>query len=237
MGKNSKMTLPTKITIVRLVMIPLILLCYCLQPLYEFLFIITAVLFIAASLTDYFDGHIARKYNLVTDLGKLLDPIADKVLVAAGLFILVDGNYIPEIPYLALICSVIIIAREFMVGVLRQLAALKSVALAADKLGKAKTATTMFGLTFLLCSKHDMVVFKVFRYIGLALFILATVFTVWSGINYMVKNWHLMFGKRDEHNPPIEKQIDMNVENVENVSNEDETKDNISDLSEDGGER
>ncbi|MCI9290940.1 MAG: CDP-diacylglycerol--glycerol-3-phosphate 3-phosphatidyltransferase [Clostridia bacterium] len=197
MGKSSAMTLPTKITIVRLVMIPLIILCYCLQPLYEFLFIITAALFIIASLTDFLDGHIARKYNLVTDLGKLLDPIADKVLVAAGLFILVDGNYIPEIPYIALICSVIIIAREFMVGVLRQLAALKNVALAADKLGKAKTATTMFGLTFLLCSQNDMTIFKIFRYIGLGLFILATFFTVLSGINYMVKNAQLIFGRQD----------------------------------------
>ena len=60
MGKSSAMTLPTKITIVRLVMIPLIILCYCLQPLYEFLFIITAALFIIASLTDFLDGHIAR---------------------------------------------------------------------------------------------------------------------------------------------------------------------------------
>ena len=64
MVKSSAMTLPTKITIVRLVMIPLIILCYCLQPLYEFLFIITAALFIIASLTDFLDGHIARKYNL-----------------------------------------------------------------------------------------------------------------------------------------------------------------------------
>lgn len=160
MGKSASMTLPTKITIVRLVMIPLIIACYCLQPLYEYLFVVTALLFIIASLTDFIDGHIARKYNMVSDLGKLLDPIADKVLVAAGLFILIDGNYIPEIPYIALICSVIIIAREFMIGVIRQVAALKSVALAADKLGKAKTATTLFGMTFLLCSHHDFIVFS-----------------------------------------------------------------------------
>ena len=97
MGKNSMLTLPTKITIVRLVMIPLLLVSYCLQPLYEYLFIVTALLFILASMTDYLDGHIARKYNMVSDLGKLLDPIADKVLVAAALFIVIDGNYIPEI--------------------------------------------------------------------------------------------------------------------------------------------
>ncbi len=197
MGKSASMTLPTKITIVRLVMIPLILVCYCLQPLYEYMFIITALLFIIASLTDYLDGHIARKYNMVSDLGKLLDPIADKVLVAAGLFILVDGNYIPEIPYIELICSVVIIAREFMIGVLRQVAALKNVVLAADKLGKIKTATTMFGLTFLLCSANEMIVFKIFEYIGAALFILATIFTVLSGVNYMLANSKLLFGNSD----------------------------------------
>ncbi|MDE6275785.1 MAG: CDP-diacylglycerol--glycerol-3-phosphate 3-phosphatidyltransferase [Clostridia bacterium] len=200
MDKSTSMTLPTKITIVRLIMIPLILVCYCLQPLYKYLFIITALLFIIASMTDYLDGHIARKYNMVSDLGKLLDPIADKVLVAAGLFILVDGNYIPEIPYLELICSVIIIAREFMIGVLRQVAALKGVALAADKLGKIKTATTMFGLTFLMCSANDYLVFRIFRYVGIVLFILATLFTVVSGVNYIVKNAKLLFGanKQDD---------------------------------------
>ncbi|MDE6870034.1 MAG: CDP-diacylglycerol--glycerol-3-phosphate 3-phosphatidyltransferase [Clostridia bacterium] len=198
MGKSASMTLPTKITIVRLIMIPLILVCYCLQPLYKYLFIVTALLFIIASMTDYLDGHIARKYNMVSDLGKLLDPIADKVLVAAGLFMLVDGNYIPEIPYIELICSVVIIAREFMIGVLRQVAALKGVALAADKLGKIKTATTMFGLTFLLCSANDALIFKIFRYIGIVFFLLATLFTVISGINYIVKNAQLLVGEEKD---------------------------------------
>ncbi|MDE7191366.1 MAG: CDP-diacylglycerol--glycerol-3-phosphate 3-phosphatidyltransferase [Clostridia bacterium] len=215
MGKSASMTLPTKITIVRLIMIPLILVCYCLQPLYEYLFIITALLFILASMTDYLDGHIARKYNMVSDLGKLLDPIADKVLVAAGLFILVDGNYIPEIPYIELICSVVIIAREFMIGVLRQVAALKGVALAADKLGKVKTATTMFGLTFLLCSANDTLVFKIFRYIGVVFFLLATLFTVISGVNYIVKNAQLLLGEK------IDKDVEDKEANTQEVEKED----------------
>lgn len=198
MNGNSAITLPTKITIVRLVMIPMLIVSYCLQPLYEYLFIITSTLFIIASLTDFVDGHIARKYNMVSDLGKLLDPIADKVLVATGLFILIDGNYIPEVPYIELICSVIIIAREFMIGVIRQVAALKSVALAADKLGKIKTASTMFALTFLLCSAHTGVVFEVFKYAGFALLIIATAVTVISGINYIVKNKTLLFGAKND---------------------------------------
>ncbi|MDE6189544.1 MAG: CDP-diacylglycerol--glycerol-3-phosphate 3-phosphatidyltransferase [Clostridia bacterium] len=208
MSSNSTFTLPTKITVIRLVMIPLIILCYCLQPLYEFLFVVTALLFIVASLTDYVDGYIARKYDMVSDLGKLLDPIADKVLVATGLFILIDGNYVPEIPYLELICSVIIIAREFMIGVIRQVAALKSVALAADKLGKMKTASTMFALTFLLCSAHEGTAFQVIEYIGAALLIVATVLTIISGINYIVKNKALLFGEKPakEENEDKDKQ-------------------------------
>ena len=195
MNSNSAITLPTKITIVRLVMIPMLIVSYCLQPLYEYLFIITALLFIIASMTDFVDGHIARKYNMVSDLGKLLDPIADKVLVATGLFILIDGNYVPELPYIEMICSVIIIAREFMIGVIRQVAALKNVVLAADKLGKIKTASTMFALTFLLCSAHKGIVFEVFKYIGTALLIVATIVTVISGVNYIVKNKTLLFAK------------------------------------------
>ena len=206
MSSNSTLTLPTKITIIRLVMIPLIILCYCLQPLYEFLFIVTALMFIVASLTDYLDGYIARKYNMVSDLGKLLDPIADKVLVATGLFILVDGNYIPEIPYIELICSVIIIAREFMIGVIRQVVALKRVALSADKLGKIKTASTMFALTFLLCSAHEGMVFDVFKYVGTALFLFATLMTIISGINYIVKNKTLIFGGKPSDGESGDKQ-------------------------------
>lgn len=192
MGKKITMTLPTKITMVRLVMIPLVILSYCLQNVYEYMFVITSVLFLVASMTDYLDGHIARKYNMVSDLGKLLDPIADKVLVAAGLFILIDGDYIPEIKYIELIFATIIIAREFMIGVIRQVAALKSVALAADKLGKIKTASTMFGLTFLLLSYHSGTVFTVFRYIGFVFFCFATLFTVISGMNYLIKNFDLL---------------------------------------------
>ncbi|MBD5085794.1 MAG: CDP-diacylglycerol--glycerol-3-phosphate 3-phosphatidyltransferase [Clostridiales bacterium] len=196
MSGKSALTLPTKITIIRLVMIPLLIASYCLQPLWEYLFIVTAVLFVVASMTDYVDGHIARKYNLVSDLGKLLDPIADKVLVATGLFILIDGNYLPELPYFELICSVIIIAREFMIGVIRQVAALKKVVLAADKLGKIKTASTMFSIGFLLCSAHAGKVCEVFKYLGAALLVVATVVTVISGANYIVKNKDMLFGKK-----------------------------------------
>lgn len=220
MGKKITMTIPTKITMIRLIMIPLIILSYCLQGLthYEYVFIITALLFFIASMTDYLDGHIARKYNMVSDLGKLLDPIADKVLVATGLFILIDGNYIP-FKYVALIFTTIIIAREFMIGVIRQMAALKKVVLAADKLGKIKTATTMFALTFLLLSCNDHIVFVVFRYVGFVLFALATLFTLISGLNYLIKNFDLILSddikKNEEKNKSADAVVDETSQNEE----------------------
>lgn len=224
MGKKMTMTLPTKITLVRLFMIPLVIISYCLQSTFEYIFILTAALFWIASITDYLDGHIARKYNMVSDLGKLLDPIADKVLVATGLFILIDGNYLPNIDYIELVCTVIIIAREFMIGVIRQLAALKSVALAADKLGKIKTASTMFGLTFLLCSANDALVFVIFRYIGLVFFLFATLFTVISGMNYLVKNFDLLMSddiKKNKQEVSQEQEDNSKLSN-ENVNNNEE---------------
>ncbi len=230
MGKKITMTIPTKITMVRLVMIPFVILCYCLQSLNEYLFILTSALFLIASMTDYLDGHIARKYNMVSDLGKLLDPIADKVLVAAGLFIVIDGGYIP-VKYFALICTTIIIAREFMIGVIRQMAALKKVVLAADKLGKIKTATTMFALTFLLLSANDNIVFVVFRYAGTVLFALATLFTLISGLNYLIKNFDLILSDDIKKNQQkkSEKEQDgqltetVHTDNAQAVLNEEQT--------------
>lgn len=232
MGKKITMTIPTKITMVRLVMIPFVILCYCLQGLNEYLFILTSALFLIASLTDYLDGHIARKYNMVSDLGKLLDPIADKVLVAAGLFIVIDGGYI-AIPYFALICTTIIIAREFMIGVIRQMAALKKVVLAADKLGKIKTATTMFALTFLLLSRHDNIVFVVLGYAGTVLFALATLFTLISGLNYLIKNFDLILSddikknqqeklKKEQENAVIENAAQPDAETADKADNVEE---------------
>lgn len=185
------MNLPTKITVARLVLIPIFILSYCLQSVWKYAFIFTWLIFMVASLTDYVDGHLARKYNLVTNLGKFLDPIADKVLVVAGLFVIVDGGYLP-IAYLAMICSVLIMARELIIGLFRQMAALRNFVLAADKLGKIKTASTMFGMSFILFSPPAMssqyVVFKVFSWIGTVIFVFATVMTIVSGLNYILKN-------------------------------------------------
>lgn len=201
------MNLPTKITVARLVLIPIFILCYCLQAVWDYMFIFTWLVFVVASLTDYVDGHLARKYNLITNLGKFLDPIADKVLVVAGLFVLVDGAYLP-IPYLGLICGIIILARELIIGLFRQMAALQDYVLAADNLGKIKTASTMISMSVLFLSPaymRDLGIFKFLAWAGTFGFIFATVMTVVSGLNYILKNKSiLMEEKKDEQDIVIE---------------------------------
>ena len=184
----SKLNLPTKITVTRIFAIPLIVVLYVLQcEVHNLVCIATALLYIITSATDFVDGHIARKYNLVTDLGKFLDPIADKVVVLTGVFIIADGGMI-TVPYVAMICGVIIVARELIIGLLRQIAAIKNFVLAADGLGKAKTATTMTAIGTLLFVPCGGTFGAVVMWLGMAELIVATVLTVWSGVHYVVAN-------------------------------------------------
>ena len=184
----SKLNLPTKITVTRIFAIPLIVVLYVLQcEVHHLICIATALLYIITSATDFVDGHIARKYNLVTDLGKFLDPIADKVVVLTGVFIVADGAMI-SVPYVAMICGVIIVARELIIGLLRQIAAIKNFVLAADGLGKVKTATTMTAIGTLLFVPCGGMFGTVVMWIGTVELIVATVLTVWSGVHYVVAN-------------------------------------------------
>lgn len=156
--------------------------------------ILALVIFIVAALTDLLDGKIARKYNLVTNFGKFLDPIADKILTSAVLFMIIVDGTIPA-PWGVIIVT-IIISREFMVSALRLIAASKGTVLAADIWGKAKTMVQMIALPvcillayFLTCGfdivNWFIITLKVLSYVSLGL---ATVLTVISGVNYIVKN-------------------------------------------------
>lgn len=185
------MNLPTKITVARLALIPVLFIAYVLQSSLNIYFcILTAGIFAIASVTDFVDGYLARKYNLVTDLGKFLDPIADKILVLAGLVIVHDMGLI-KIKYLMMIVIVLILSRELIIGLFRQIAASKTVVLAADNLGKAKTVSTLFALTaLLLCPAFTSIniLYQIVYYWGLVWLIIATILTVVSGVNYIVKN-------------------------------------------------
>lgn len=187
------MNLPNKLTIARMVMIPFVMFFYLATFIpYGIGKIVALVLFALAALTDWFDGRIARKNNIVTNLGKFLDPIADKILTTTVLIMLVADGTIPA-PWGAIVVS-IIIAREFMVSAIRLLVASKGTVLAADIWGKAKTMVQMISIPvcILLAGLKEMTVnpvaLSVVMWIGYIGIGLATVLTVVSGINYLMKN-------------------------------------------------
>ena len=187
------MNLPNKITIARIVLIPLFVLFYYLTDIPHNL-LYAAIIFAVAAFTDFLDGYIARKYHLVTDLGKFLDPIADKVLVSTAfvlmltkeeIFGLFGGGF-----YVAgAICVCLILARELIISAFRQIAAANGVVLAADMLGKLKTNAQDYCIAVLIASAaFSGTVQKVLCIIGLVLFAAAAVLTVLSGVSYIVKN-------------------------------------------------
>lgn len=200
------MNLPTKITLTRIAMVPIIIIFFCLSAVFKQYYIPMTLLFILTSTTDAIDGHLARKNNMVTDLGKFLDPIADKILVLTGLIILLCMNFVTKTgevfpvlpPYLGAIGVIVILTREFIIGVLRQMAASKGSVLAADKLGKAKTVMTLIAIPMLMLvpfinENNEIVkwVGIVFLFLGWVLFAVSVILTVLSGANYIIKNKHV----------------------------------------------
>ena len=150
-------------------------------------YIIAGVLFIIASLTDFLDGYIARKYNLITDFGKLIDAIADKILVNSVLIILASQGFIhPIIP-------VVIIIRDSVVNSIKMLAASKGKVVAAIKLGKLKTACLMVGIVLTLFYNLPFELYNIS--VAKALLFIATILSVISGVQYYTLNAHLINDK------------------------------------------
>lgn len=188
------MNLPNKLTLLRIILIPFMMFFY-LASFIPFGIgkIVAIAILIVASLTDLLDGKIARKYNLVTDLGKFLDPIADKLLTATAFLLIMADGTLPA-PWGVIIVA-IIIAREYTVSALRQIAGTKGIVLAADMWGKIKTVVQMIALptcflvAYLNCagfaSATAILVVSIISYVLIGV---ATVLTVMSGIHYLVKN-------------------------------------------------
>lgn len=183
------MNLPNKLTVLRLIMIPIFVAFFYLTII-PYNYLISAVVFVLAASTDFLDGYIARKYNLVTDLGKFLDPIADKVLVSTALIIMLLPNGGTEIlPFYAGIGVAIILARELIVSGFRMIAASKGAVLAADWSGKIKTVFQDFAIIVLLLSADfGAGLYSVINIVGLVLLGVATILTIVSGTECIVKN-------------------------------------------------
>lgn len=223
------MNLPNKITLTRIFMIPVFVAVFYCGILSPWCFLASAVVFLGAALTDALDGHIARSRHLVTDLGKFLDPIADKVLVSTALIVLLTVptafTVDPFGAYGLIVAGVLValvLARELIVSGFRIIAAGKRLVLAADKLGKIKTvfqdvsiALLLASMTFLalgaeavrdefILGVREEMLLNLYRageiiaYIGLVCFVLCSVLTVVSGVNYLVKNKKVLKDEKTE---------------------------------------
>ncbi|MBT2215041.1 CDP-diacylglycerol--glycerol-3-phosphate 3-phosphatidyltransferase [Virgibacillus dakarensis] len=188
------MNIPNRITLSRICLIPIFIILLSVPfdwgewqmgeavlPAVDFA---AALLFIVASTTDWIDGYYARKYNLVTNLGKFLDPLADKLLVSAAFILLVEMDLAPA--WLV----IVIISREFAVTGLRLVAAGEGIVLAASKLGKLKTVTQIVAIAALLLHNFPFAYVN-FPFDRIMLYV-ALFFTVLSGYDYFAKNWNVM---------------------------------------------
>lgn len=212
------MNLPNKISLTRICMIPVFILVFYLEAI-PFNYVIAAAIFAIAAATDALDGHIARSRNLVTNLGKFLDPIADKVLVMIAFVLTLTSKNIFGLVgnwcYItAAICISVILARELIISAFRQIAAASGLVLAAEKLGKYKTVFQDVCLVVLIVSadiagKAGLIV----NIVGLVLFAAATLLTVVSGVSYVVKNKDVL---KDTEKKEKAQEVATEVEKEEN---------------------
>lgn len=188
------MNTPNKLTLLRVLLVPLfVLLFYWQFPAHYFL---ATLVFVAASVTDAVDGHLARKHNQITDFGKFLDPLADKVLVVTALACFLQQQKLNIVVFL------LIVSREFMVSALRLVVANKGTVVPASFAGKLKTAFTMialitamvywsFVLDFNAFGLHlPEIVYTVSEIVLAVLYWIAAAMTVWSGAEYLKAFWN-----------------------------------------------
>ena len=203
------MNLPNKITLTRIFMIPVFVAVFYCGLLSEWCFLASAVVFLLAALTDALDGHIARSRHLITDLGKFLDPIADKVLVEAAFIVMLTISTAFTVkPFgiygliVAGILIALVLARELIVSGFRIIAAGKKVVLAADKLGKIKTISQDIAITLLLVAMSLLqygLAGEIVAYAGLVVFVFCSLMTIISGIHYLVKNKAVLKDDETKH--------------------------------------
>ncbi len=172
------MNLPNKLTIIRVILVPFFLL-FLLVDSIPCNYLLAFVVFALASITDALDGHIARSRNLITDFGKFLDPLADKVLVMAALVGFIECGFIGAVPV------IIILAREFMVSGLRLVTAKEGVVVAAGIWGKLKTAFTMVAIIAILLMAQFVPGFSHFGLVCDILIWISAVLTIISGYVYL----------------------------------------------------
>ncbi|WP_098747329.1 CDP-diacylglycerol--glycerol-3-phosphate 3-phosphatidyltransferase [Paenibacillus sp. EZ-K15] len=191
------MNLANRITIARMLLIPLFILFFAEYPLwltenssfFGFIHVygtyIALGVFLLASATDKLDGYIARKYNQITNLGKLLDPLADKLLISVALIMMVQSGMV------ATWIAVVIIAREFVITGLRMVASEQGIALSADSLGKLKMVLQVIAIAAVLLDNYPFQLITMIQ-VDQFLMLAAAALTIYSGIHYLLNNYKLI---------------------------------------------
>ena len=180
------MNLPNKLTVLRVILIPFFVVFLLLSPGNDLFKWISLAIFIIASLTDMLDGKIARKYNLITDFGKFMDPLADKLLVCSAMICLIDLGKIPSW------VVVIIIAREFIISGFRLVAADNGRVIAASYWGKFKTTIQMIMVILMIADLGAVIPY--YDIVTTIIMWIALVLTIISLCDYIVKNKDVMSG-------------------------------------------
>ena len=181
------MTTPNKITVFRFCLIPVFTVIFLLEEVFPdsklLIDYIACAVFAIASISDFFDGYLARKNHQITDFGKLMDPLADKMLVCTAMicFVQLRANF-------PCWCAVVVVAREFIISGFRQLAAEKKTIIMASMWGKAKTVVSLIMCILFIIDWQ----YKWFNITETVFMWAATVLTIVSLVDYLVKNWQVM---------------------------------------------
>ena len=192
MTKKKKVNLPNILTVVRILLVPVFVVLMALDGVWEYMRYIALGIFVIASLTDYLDGIIARKKGIVTRFGKLMDPLADKILVSAGFIMLTGLGVVPAW------VTVIVVARDFLLNTIRMFGTEAGETIAAGVTGKIKTAFQMLTIVLGMLDVQGLFAFvtvgKVMEFgtlllnVGFSLSLaFAVIFTLWSCVEYVVK--------------------------------------------------
>jgi len=182
MINDSRLNAPNILTLLRILAIPVVVLILLTPEGREISFVRSVaafLLFVVATITDLFDGYIARRYQMVTTLGKLLDPLADKLLVCAVMIMLIEPDRVPAW------MAVIVVAREIGVTALRGVASTEGVIIASSRLGKAKTLLLNIGVAALIL--HYPILGIPIHGVGMVFLSVGIVLTAWSGLDYFFR--------------------------------------------------
>ncbi len=202
------MNLPNKLSVLRLVLIPVFMAVFYIN--FPFHYFVAAGVFALAAFTDFLDGYIARKYDLITDLGKFLDSSADKVLVLVALVLLVDVSILPSI--FGGVCVSIVLAREILISCLRMVAASKGIVMQADKLGKIKTLLQDFAIIFLIIA-GAFEAFSLIFWVGAGVLAFSVVMALVSAIHYVYVNRMALEEEKQAKQEALEEEKQEALEN------------------------